>query len=269
MLQRLFSRGAPRERIEDATMHSAETEQREILRERSTAILERLERRQEEAEKAELARRLAEREAAEREEHEAAEHAAQDDLPEDDADHDEPVAEVDEQSPVFEAGDDVPAMTADAVDDASGVVFDDRPLDFEAAPEPVEPDVADDEFAEEEEPVAETAASPEYDVAPAENRPEADALFSDSEPLRPVILPESISNLNGEDGAAPSNAGAAASNEDPEIYEQLRLKAEEAKERIAKRLEAMKAEEEARVAASRLDFGADTPPIAPGLDEAD
>ena len=46
-------------------------------------------------------------------------------------------------------------------------------------------------------------------------------------------------------------------------------KAEEAKERIAKRLEAMKDDEEAEMAAGRLDFGADTPPIAPDLDQDD
>ncbi|WP_425417588.1 hypothetical protein [Oricola indica] len=275
MLQRLFSRGAPRERIEHATAHGAETEQQEILRERSTAILERLERKQEEAEKAELARRLAEREAAEREEHEAAERenyevagqAAQDNQSEDDTDHDDAVAETDEQAPVFGEEDDAPAMMADAIDDAPDVAFDDRPRDFEADPEPAEPDVADDAFSEQEEPVAETAAPQENDTVPAENHREADELFSDSEPLRPVILPHTISNLPGADGAVHSHAGHAASNEDPEVHEQLRRKAEEARERIAKRLKAMKDEEEAKAAAGRLDFGEDTPPIAPGLDE--
>lgn len=280
MLQRLFSRGAPRERIEHASAHGAETEQQEILRERSTAILERLERKQEEAEKTELARRLAERETAEREEREAAEHeaaerenyevagqAAQDNLSEDDADHDHAVAETDEQAPVFEEGDDAPAMMADAIDDAPDAAFDDRPQDFEADPKQAEPDADDDAFAGQEEPVAETAAPPENDVVQTDNHREADALFSDSEPLRPVILPHTISNLPGEDGAVHSHAGHAASNDDPEVHEQLRLKAEEAKERIAKRLEAMKDEGKAKAVAGRLDFGADTPPIAPGRDE--
>ncbi|WP_223475595.1 hypothetical protein [Oricola indica] len=280
MLQRLFSRGAPRERIEHATAHGAETEQQEVLRERSTAILERLERKQEEAEKAELARRLAEREAAEREEHEAAEHeaaerenyevagqAAQDNQSEDDVDRDDAVAETDEQAPVFGEDDDAPAMMADAIDDAPDVAFDDRPQDFEADPEPAELDAADGAFAGQEEPVAETAAPPENDAVPAENHRETDDLFSDSEPLRPVILPHTISNLPGEDGAVHSHAGHAASSDDPEVHEQLRRKAEEARERIAKRLKAMKDEEEAKAASGRLDFGEDTPPIAPGLDE--
>jgi hypothetical protein len=281
MLQRLFSRGAPRERIEHATAHGAETEQQEILRERSTAILERLERKQEEAEKAELARRLAEREAAEREEHEAAEHeaaerenyevagqAAQDNQSEDDADHGDAVAETDEQAPVFGEGDDAPAMMAGAIDVSPDVEFDDRPQDFEADPDPAaEPDADDDAFAGQEEPVAETAPPRENDAVPAENHREADALFSDSEPLRPVILPHTISNLPGADGAVHSHAGHATSSEDPEVHEQLRRKAEEARERIAKRLKAMKDEEEAKAAAGRLDFGEDTPPIAPGLDE--
>ncbi|MFZ2101872.1 MAG: hypothetical protein WAU86_15040, partial [Oricola sp.] len=61
------------------------------------------------------------------------------------------------------------------------------------------------------------------------------------------------------------------SPEDAAMYEQIRQKAEEARARIAKRLEQMKADEEEagqrEYETGRFDLGENTPPLAPNLQE--
>ena len=81
-------------------------------------------------------------------------------------------------------------------------------------------------------------------------------------------LPFSLPRDDGD--AAPGEVRhSALADQDPQAYEQLLRKAEEAKARIAKRLEAMRAEEEANASASLLDLGAAAPPLAPDHGDED
>jgi len=323
MLQRLFSRGVSRDRIEDAIEHSSEAEQRDALRERSAMILQRLENKRLEARRAELAHRRAELEAAEEAEREAAEFTSADEIvetapeaeegdaglaeaaaPADPSDApaamdslEEPQAEEHDHDETLEFAEGPfreihPEAHRDAIEDeaeeevaeaAEAETVEFRPMEEpEGAaeviedPEPFANAEVEDASASFEEPeAAELSPSAEEVEAEAENpvsgpRSNED-LFAESEPLRPaaeINLPFSVSHDNGDVPAAETQHSALA-DQDPEAYEQLLRKAEEAKARIAKRLETLKAEEEASAAASLLDIGAAAPPLAPDHGDED
>ena len=336
MLQRLFSRGVSRDRIEDAIEHSSEAEQRDALRERSAMILQRLENKRLEARRAELAQRRAEYEAAEQAEREAdyaaaeeiartaaeaeenetamAEAAAPVEIAEEPAavmvEFDEPQANDDRDDDTLELAEapvhdtdpevsypelepaDVPDETIpegeaeeDVTAEADAATIEYRPLE---EPESVaevteyaepasftETDVEDSpaSFAEAEDAdFSRTAEETEYeaDEPVARSRP-SEEMFAESEPLRPaadINLPFPRLRNEGEAAAGETHHSALA-GEDPQAYEQLLRKAEEAKARIAKRLEALRAEEEANASASLLDLGAAVPPLAPDHGDED
>ena len=331
MLQRLFSRGVSRDRIEDAIEHSSETEQRDALRERSAMILQRLENKRLEARRVELAHRRAEHEAVEQAEGEAAEivetaHEVQDtetgmtggpapaeiaDEPVAPAeDYDQPQArEYDDEDTVELAEAPFPETHPEVTDpemepagaqnetipegeaeedlsaeaDAETVEF--RPLEELESVAEVPGDTEPASFADtdvedgpvsfvdaEETDLPDTAEEAEYEAdEPVTRSRRSEEMFAESEPLRPaadVNLPFSLPRDDGD--AAPGEVRhSALADQDPQAYEQLLRKAEEAKARIAKRLEAMRAEEEANASASLLDLGAAAPPLAPDHGDED
>lgn len=299
MLNRLFARNVPEDRIQDAINHSEGVEERDALRERSAVILDRLERKRAELRRIELEERQAARDAADRAALEA-EAAAE-------------AAAASEATAAAETG-----MAAEAAQVDTGAVA-------ETAPEATaaEMTAAGDLAAG----VAETArATGDYQPAPGgeetaaaasfEAGAAADGYFSESEPLRePEAMdaetryadesptgmaqtpetdfgstapeaaetdyPEAASETpaTGYEAGSAETAGyepdagqPAPSNylaeEDPEVYEQIRQKAEEARARIAARLEQMQAGEAGETGheAERLDLGEDVPPM---VDEGD
>lgn len=323
MLQRLFSRGVSRDRIEDAIEHSSEAEQRDALRERSTMILQRLENKRLEARRAELAHKRAELEAAEQAELDAADYAAAEETvetaPEAEAgmaetaapvepaeeaefvseDFDEPQARDYDDDETLELAEgpfrkthpemegavleDEAEADVSAEADAETVEF--RPLEEpqdaagmteEAEPAPFAETDVEDGSASFEDPEAVDLSDTVYEAQFEADEPVArprpsEEMFADSEPLRPaadVSLPFSLSRDESEAPAGEAHHSALA-DQDPEAYEQLLRKAEEAKARIAKRLEMLKAEEEAKATASLLDIGAAAPPLAPDHGDED
>ena len=332
MLQRLFSRGVSRDRIEDAIEHSSEDEQRDALRERSAMILQRLEKKRLEARRAELAHKRAELEAAEQAELDAAEYSAAEETVETAPEAEATDIEMAEPAPVEFADEPVAAMEdfdaprardydddetldlADAPfrathpemeyavmqdeavsedepvleDEVGSAEADSETVEFRPLEEPediaeVTDEPAPDHFSAAENDVAfvEDAEAADLHEASAETEFEADkpatrsglseGLFAESEPLRPagdVNLPFSLSRGDGDAPAGEAHHSALA-DQDPEAYQQLLRKAEEAKARIAKRLVTLKAEEEANAAASLLDIGAAAPPLAPDHGDED
>lgn len=323
MLQRIFSRGASRERIEDAVEHSSAVEQSEVLRERSARILQRLERRQAEVRRAELERRRAAREAAERAERQAIEEAeaeqaaavmteqADDNSPEImpaetvDAAVETPMApeppeaaEPDDpetldhsvdfaEEPASEAGSadatEDEAIEVPEADDEDAVEYmpiAEAPATFDASEEEApmqfdEPSARAEEAATafEVETGGDVSGEPESDDRePVDQVPDERAgsgdLFADSGPLRPAGQSASGHASGPADvSGSPAPQVSSLAEEDPEAYEALCRKAEEAKARIAKRLATLQAEEEANAAASLLDIGAAAPPTARDPDD--
>jgi len=332
MLQRLFSRGASRDRIEDAIEHSSEAEQRDALRERSAMILQRLENKRLEARRAELEHKRAELEAAEEADRDAAaasaaaEEIAETEPADEEAetgmaeaapmeiaeervgaveDFDEPYARdydddgtpglaeapfrethPDIEHAVFE---DEAVRRGEAYEDVSAEAHTEsvefRPLEEPEDREDVTEEAAPASFAEtdvEDNPAAlvepedvdlpEAAVETEYEAEePAFRSRSSEEMFADSEPLRPAAdlnLPFSLSRDDGDPAAGEAHRSTLA-EEDPDAYEQLLRKAEEAKARIAKRLEALKADEGANAATSLLDIGAAAPPLAPDHGDAE
>lgn len=332
MLQRLFSRGVTRDRIEDAIEHSPEAEQRDALRERSAMILQRLENKRLEARRAELADKRAEHEAAEQAEREAVDYAAADETADMAPEAEETEIGMAETAAPAEFADEPVAAAMDFDEPRAHDYDDDETLELAEAPfrethpemdravleddvnfeDEAEEDVAAEADAgtvefrpleepedvlgvmEEAEPAPFAETDAEYDMASFEEAeapdfPEATAdadfeadepvtrpgpgeeLFAESEPLRPaadVNLPFSMSRDDG-DAAAGEAHHSTLADQDPEAYEQLLRKAEEARARIAKRLETLKAEEQANAAASLLDIGAAAPPLAPDHGDED
>lgn len=321
MLQRLFSRGVSRDRIEDAIEHSSEAEQRDALRERSAMILQRLENKRLEARRAELERKRAELEATEEAEREATEFAAADEIAEPVPETEESEAGMAEAAAPMEIAEAPAAMDEfeepqaegydhdEALDLAEGPFREMHPeAHHDAITDEPEDDVAPEaeaetvEFRPIEEPedvadvIEEPALFAEAEVEDASlsfEEPEAaelseaadetafeadnpvarsnEDLFAESEPLRPAMevnLPFSAPH-DGGDAPAGETHHSALAEQDPEAYEQLLRKAAEAKARIAKRLETLKAEEEANATASLLDIGAAAPPLAPDHGDED
>ena len=325
MLQRLFSRGASRDRIEDAIEHSSEAEQRDALRERSAMILQRLENKRLEARRSELAHKRAELEAAEEAERDAAEYAATEEVAETETEAEEAEIGMAEAAPMEIAEEPVAAVEnfdepqardydheetlelaeaplREAHPDVERAVFEDetvpggevdeavsneahaetvefRPLEEPEEGAEVTVEAAPASFAEtdvEDSPAAfveaeavdlpEATVETEYEAEePVVLSRPSQEMFADSEPLRPaadINLPFSLSRDDGDPAAGEAHHGTLA-EQDPDAYEQLLRKAEEAKVRIAKRLEMLKAEEEANASASLLDIGAAAPPLAP------
>lgn len=336
MLQRLFSRGASRNRGDDTAGHSIESEQRDVLRERSAMILERLRRRQAGLRQAELDRRRSEADAirhaaevvaarraleidsatAESVEEAAPEGAY--DWPEDSvtmeearadhhavqpADEDAVTADhaaaddhhVDETAGVAEADDyefaegtEVEAVSRGAPFEALDAafrdeesepdsVFDEDPRYQAAWSAPADDDtlaqmedeaVHDEDFAEDG-PIDDHAPDARGVASPSERIP-AQAMFTESQPLRPVARAVEDSpgffDSDGEHGEefAPRRTGLA--DDDSETYALLRKKAEEAQARIAKRLKMLEAQQEGHDLPHLLDLGDSAPSLAPDDD---
>jgi hypothetical protein len=264
MLERLFARNVPEERIEDAVDHGKAVEERDVLRTRSAVILERLARKQAAARQQEAEARRVAREAADRitdepaampaEPGEAAQTAAEEasaQSAEETAasggtaqqDHDAMAAAQTEQSSSGMA--ETPGGTAPA--GQGGYFSDDAPLRDDAGDRPearfeaprTEPPAADEGFA------AEPFAEPE--------EPES----AEPAPTGPATAEPAAES--GPEHASPDI------HDDPEALERIRQKAEEAKARIAARLEQMEAEEASadEPSSGRIDLGEDTPPVSP------
>ena len=296
MLNRLFARNAPEDRVQDAIDHSKDAEQRDALRERSAVILDRLERKRAELRRIELEERQAAREAADR--------AALE------AETTTEAAAAIEATATAETG-----MGAETAQADMGAVEATAP---EAAA--AETTAVGDLAAQ----AAETAqATGDYQPAPAyeETATAAEGYFSESEPLREPgameaetdyaaegltgttaapaadfggITPEAAETDYPEaaseapatgyeagfaetTGYQPESTPPASTHslaeEDPEVYEQIRRKAEEARARIAARLEQMQAGEGGEThqeTEERLDLGEDAPPMYDdGEDQSD
>lgn len=255
MLQRLFARNVPEERIDNAVDHGKAVEEQDVLRSRSALILERLARKQAAARQDEIEARRVAREAAE----EAAPATAETPIAAPDGSSSAVSESVETARQDFEApaavheeagfGRAEPAADTTATQ-GSDYFSDDAPLrpdNTEAryeAPQ-AEPPAADDGFGVE--PPMETPEGPEQ-VAP------------DS------VEPHHVEPHHVEPAAEAQPAHAVPDiHDDSEAMEQIRLKAEEAKARIAARLQQMEAEESATTDAStgRLDLGENTPPVSP------
>lgn len=327
MLQRLFTRGTPQDRIDGAVDHQALHETNAALRERSVAVLKRLEYRKQKLREEHAARRAAAAKAAPQhdtpealpaveveedtqpavQQHSHEEYLQADrrpDMHDDGAQGDftqempsggshETAAPDTFASGTYEAagaelsghdmmpaGDD--ATAGDALGHAGAAEAgadsqDDFHRDFQGAfddalarststpaygPEhETEDDAGDgaggfeaapDETAEPEE----TAGDNSLDANAEPEGPQrirAEDLFTDDTPLRAdAMRPAAILPDHGDDAASQGRAGENR-DMDTETAEQLRRKAEEARQRIAKRLKANEA--------NRVDFGADVPPI--------
>lgn len=271
MLQRLFARHASEERIEDAVDHGKAMADQDALRERSHLILERLARKQAAARQEEIdARRLA-REAAEEAkaapppvepaktpaETGAAEVPASAEAPAGEPEN--AVAHVPEASGEtaqqhFEAPSaaheetvrgmaDPDAGTTAA--DRSAYISDDAPLRTGA-----------DDHAEPR------YEAPQTDLPPGDDEPAA-------EPQAEIPTePSHFEPSAGPDADMHAEHMVPDIHDDPEAMEQIRKKAEEAKARIAARLQQLEADEHEEEVQTdspnrRLDLGEDTPPVLP------
>lgn len=276
MLQRLFSRGTAKDRIGAAVERSAEMEQRDILRERSATILGRLEHRKAEARRAERARLNAEREAVEREAAEFEQwQAAERALPEAMADTEHFEAHEAEPDVMQEA--EFTSWDEEAVSEdleASAPYIDagetDVPVETLFADDTPRAAVYSDDDDDDDEPSQAWAEEIEAPLTHAQ----ADDLFRDSAPLRDDFDRAKAAEPPME--AHPHASEAVGhehwethqlADEDPEVYEQLRLKAEEAKARIARRLEMMKDAGKVHDGPQLIDLGAAAPPLAMDGDE--
>lgn len=270
MLQRLFARHASEDRIEDAVDHGKTMEERDALRERSQLILERLSRKQAAARQEEIEARRAAREAAERAAEEAKATPPAVETPSATAAETAETGTSAAEAPA-EVTENVPAPASETPTVAGEAVQ----QDFDA------PETAHDD-----------AVRGTADPASDTNAADHSGYFSDDAPLRGdagdflepryeaprMDPPAGDEELHAEMPADPARFEPAADpqaeravpdiHDDPEAMERIRKKAEEAKARIAARLQQIEAEEheeETETAPSngRIDLGEDTPPVSP------
>lgn len=269
MLQRLFARHASEERIEDAVDHGKTMEDQDALRERSQLILERLARKQATARQEEIEARRAAREAAER----AAEEAK----------IATPPAEEAETPAAAEASVAEPdSVTAQAAEE-SAAAGESAQQDFEAptamqeeAVHGVTAPAADATAAERSDYFSDDAplrtdagghAEPHYE-APRAKPPAGDERLA-AEPSHSDPVADPLADRFAEPTAeAQPEHTVPDIHDDPEAMERIRKKAEEAKARIAARLQQMEADEheegtQTDPSNGRLDLGEDTPPVLP------
>jgi hypothetical protein len=294
MLNRLFARNVPEDRVQDAVDHGKDVEQRDALRERSAVILDRLERKRTELRRIELEERQAAKDAADRaalEAETAVEATA--------ATEATAVAETGTASETGQ-GDTgaVEAMAPEVTATETGVAGNfavetaetgQATGGYQPAPGGEETaaafssettTAADGHFSESEPLRQHEAMTAETDYAderatgmtetPATNfgavgaeTPEAD--YPDVASDLPATACEAGSEETAgyqPDAVHPASAHSLA-EEDPEVLEKIRRKAEEARARIAARLEQMQAGEggDAGHDSERLDLGGDAPPM--------
>lgn len=274
MLQRLFARNVPEERIDNAVDHGKAVEEQDVLRSRSALILERLARKQAAARQDEIEARRVAREAADRVPEEAKTAAPQPEPATTPTESDEEAAPATAEAPVA-APDGSSSAVSESVETAR--------QDFEA-PAAVHEEAG---FGRAE-PAADTTATQGSDYfsddaplrsdntearyeAPQAEPPAADDGFGVEPPMETPEGPEQVAPESGEPHHVEPAAEAQPAHAVPDIHddseamEQIRLKAEEAKARIAARLQQMEAEESATTDAStgRLDLGENTPPVSP------
>jgi hypothetical protein len=284
MLQKMFARGgrrhASQERIEEATERQSALEQQEVLRDRSALILGRIEKRKQEVRREALARKAAEKEEAERL---AAEEQARDE--------EARLAAEKAETEAAEAADD-PTESAQAADSMASEAEAPRSQDTSAFTESVtvseqEPPTAEELFADpqadgheaisdgnagRDETASEELVTAEVSLDSAEYQ-EAEPVYAEAEPEYTEVEPVQH-EVNQEYAEAapigeapahemePEREPPAAAESDAEADALIRQRAEEARARIAKRLEQMKAAEEA--GAPRVELGIDIPPIDTG-----
>lgn len=242
MLQRLFARHISEERIEDAVDHGKSREQQDVLRTRSAEILERLARKTAVAHEEEIKARRAAREAADR----AAEEAKS-------------IAEQAEQA-AEEASALVPYSESGSVPGNPDAAAADAPAETGVPAEAVHEagfGMAD--------PAAEPAAGMDGGYI-GENAPASadEASVPDATAMQFPEAAEGFAPDNLPEGPGQSARSIPDIHDDPEALEQIRLKAEEAKARIAARLQQIEAGEGAEGDApeSRLDLGEAIPPMS-------
>ncbi|QKV17278.1 hypothetical protein [Oricola thermophila] len=275
MLQRLFARHVPEERIEEVVEHGSRIAQRDALRDRSAVILERLARKQAVARKQAIEARRKAQEAAE-------------EIPQD--------AGAPEAAP--EASAEPDAAPAEAAAPAAG--YDQPPTQVAAtaAPDEVGPSLETPLAAPEtqEPPATESSAAPAADYVPAPDGVPVDHSPLDA-PLRGTAdghpqahHEETAAGLSRGDDASfatqPDGMSADADSaspavqmsdggdgersgpgihDDPEAMELIRRRAEEARARIAARLQEMANEGEPAAGSptGHVDLGENTPPLSP------
>jgi hypothetical protein len=255
LLERFFSRGVPQQRIENAVDHRSTVEQQDVLRERSAVILKRLERRKAEVKRAAAEADLAAAEAAEIQAAEAARREAEEATRREAAE-----AGAVQDAAMSDEGTITPGAERAGVPESAN----------DTAPEimaPADPDTAEST----EMPTGEIAFSADTEADEQRDMASGDSegFFAETGPLREDmreandVQPETVEF--SEPDAGHDERAAEQPEEDEEVAEQLRLKAEEAKARIAKRLESLNAAGED--GPPRLDLGQDVPAIYP--DEED
>lgn len=271
MLQRLFARHASEDRIENAVDHGKTIAQQDALRERSHLILERLARKQAAAREEEIEARRAAREAAER----TAEEAKTAEPP---AAATAETAETETSAtPESSAGEPetVSAQSSETVvasDEAAQHDFEGSSAAHEepayGAAEPAsQTETADrGDYFSDDAPLrasADDQSGPRYDAPRAE--PPAEDVNAEAE--QPAEMPADHQYFEPSADAHTEHT-ASDIHDDPEAMERIRKKAEEAKARIAARLEQLEADEQHEEAETdssngRLDLGEDAPPVSP------
>jgi hypothetical protein len=300
MLQRLFSRNVPEQRVADAVERQTNMEAQEALRERSSVILNRLERK-----KAEITR--AETQAREKERDEAERAAAEAQATEGAADTPQPVSESgDADLPVTAEATaetaDAPPEMADAEPEETAATATEPVAEFQENDTDYGQDDAetghvlppfghaaakDDEPAMADEPdVSEITASRGDETLADESDPleavRRQELFSESGPLRRAdsddentapAEPDDVADPAPDEEPAPvrrvsDDQVSHADHDSSEADEELRRTAEEAKARIAARLQQMQgasgADPAPAVDNERVDLQEETPPIYHG-----